>query len=141
MILIATGSADVVVNARLPVPSCNGICVAFSVTCLPTTPVAWITSLPCVAWISWVRLLLVVICCSTLLNWTSSVVNVLASIGLAGSWFFSCVSSRLRKLLKLLLSEVSALARLARCVATGGAAAGVADVAMAAHHGRCSFKL
>lgn len=70
------------------------------------------TSLPWVAWISCVRLELVVICCSTLLNWTSSVVKVLASIGLEGSWFLSWVSNKLRKLPKLLLSEVSALAGL-----------------------------
>jgi hypothetical protein len=52
---------------------------------------------------------LVVICCSTLVNCTNSDVNVLLSIGLDGSWFFSCVVSRLRKSLKLLLSVDSAL--------------------------------
>ena len=89
-------------------PFCNATCVLATVTALPTTPVAWMTSLPCVAWMRLVRLELVVICCSTLLNCTSSEVKVLLSIGVDGSWFFNCVSSRLRKSVKLLVSEVSA---------------------------------
>ena len=55
-----------------------------------TSP-AWVSS------ISFVRLVLVLICCSTLENCASSLVNSLASIGLVGSWFFNCVISRLRK--------------------------------------------
>ena len=57
-------------------------------------PVDWMTSLPWVAWISEVRLELVVICCSTLLISTSSDVKLFVSIGLDGSWFCNCVVSR-----------------------------------------------
>jgi hypothetical protein len=44
-----------------------------------------ITSPAWVSWISDVRLVLVLICCSTLENCTSSVVNALVSMGLVGS--------------------------------------------------------
>src|ERR1700677_1376531 len=46
---------------------------------------------------SWVRLVFVLICCSTLENSTNSLVNELASIGLVGSWFCNCVISRFKK--------------------------------------------
>ena len=49
VILIAIGSADAVVKSMPPVLFCSGICVLFSVTCLPTTLVAWMTSVPWVA--------------------------------------------------------------------------------------------
>src|SRR5215469_13006083 len=52
-------------------------------------------------------LALVLICCCTLANSTSSEVNWLVSIGLVGSWFFSCVISIDRKSWKLDASEVS----------------------------------
>src|ERR1039458_3255234 len=58
---------------------------------------------------SWVKLPLVLICCSTPENCTSSVVNWLVSIGLVGSWFFNWVISICRKSLKLLLSATSGL--------------------------------
>src|SRR5579859_485224 len=48
------------------------------------------------------RLSLVLICCSTWLYITSCWVNWLESIGLVGSWFFSCVVSKVRKVEKLL---------------------------------------
>ena len=40
------------------------------------------------------------ICCSTEANWTSWLVISCVSMALVGSWFFSCVVSRLRKVLK-----------------------------------------
>ena len=36
------------------------------------------------------------ICCSTPANWASSLVKVSEVIGLVGSWFCSCVVSRVR---------------------------------------------
>src|ERR1700742_4842799 len=48
------------------------------------------------------RLSLVLICCSTWLYITSCWVNSLESIGLVGSWFFSWVVSKVRKVEKLL---------------------------------------
>src|ERR1035438_9340518 len=60
----------------------------------------WVTSAACVSCMSWLRLVFVLICCSTLENCTNSVVNEFASIGLDGSWFFSCVINRFRKSLK-----------------------------------------
>ena len=110
MVMMFTGSAELVVKFNCPEPFCSAICELSTVTDLPTTPVAWITSLPCVAWMREVRLELVVICCSTLLNWTNSVVKVLVSIGEDGSWFCNWVSNSPRKLVKLLLSDVSAFA-------------------------------
>src|SRR5271170_3336744 len=59
---------------------------------------------------SCVRLPLVLICCSTPENCTSSEVNSLVSIGLVGSWFCNWVISICRKSLKLLLSATSGLA-------------------------------
>src|SRR5271166_1223961 len=67
------------------------------------------TSLPWVSWINCVRLVLVSICCSTLENCTSSLVNWLVSSGLVGSWFCNCVISRLRKSPKFADSEFSAV--------------------------------
>ena len=58
---------------------------------------------------SCVKSLLVLICCSTEENWTSSLVNWLESIGEDGSWFFNCVISKPRKSEKLLLRPCSAL--------------------------------
>ena len=49
------------------------------------------------------------ICCSTLENCTSSVVNWLVSSGLVGSWFCNCVISSLRKSSKLADSECNAV--------------------------------
>ena len=46
------------------------------------------------------RLALESICCSTWLYITSCWVKVIGSIGLVGSWFFSCVVSRVRKVEK-----------------------------------------
>ena len=80
-----------------------------TVTRLPVIAEACITSLPWVSWINCVRLVLVLICCSTLENCTSSVVNWLVSIGLVGSWFFNCVISNLRKSSKFADSEFSAV--------------------------------
>src|ERR1700744_4127436 len=56
------------------------------------------------------RLGLESICCSTWLYSTSCWGKVLESIGLVGSWFFSCVVSRVRKVEKLPDSWFSALA-------------------------------
>ncbi len=42
------------------------------------------------------------ICCSTWANWTSCWVNWLVSSGSSGFWFFSCVVSSCRKVVKLL---------------------------------------
>src|SRR5271166_3781332 len=67
------------------------------------------TSLPWVSWINCVRLVLVSICCSTLENCTSSLVNWLVSSGLVGSWFCNCVISSLRKSPKFADSEFSAV--------------------------------
>src|SRR3954453_11843140 len=85
-------------------------------------PLLWVAS------ISLVRLLLALICCSTLAYWTSWLVNALVSIGLDGSWFFSCVMSRFRKSPKLLVSELSDV--LAELVAPGTVAAAAAVVVM-----------
>ncbi len=51
------------------------------------------------------RLVLVLIACSTWLNWTSCEVNWLVSSGAVGSWFWSCVVSSVRNVLKLLPSK------------------------------------
>ena len=80
-----------------------------TVTRLPVIADACITSPAWVSWISCVRLVLVLICCSTLENCTSSLVNWLVSSGLVGSWFCNCVISSLRKSLKFADSEFSAV--------------------------------
>ena len=92
----------------VPWPLCSGTWVDCTVTCLPVMAEACITSPPWVSWINCVRLVLVLICCSTLENCTSSLVNWLLSSGLVGSWFCNCVISRLRKSPKLDDRELSA---------------------------------
>jgi hypothetical protein len=76
---------------------------------LPAIADACITSPACVSSINCVRLVLVLICCSTLENCTNSLVNSLVFIGLVGSWFCNCVISIFRKLLKFDDSDVSAV--------------------------------
>src|SRR5690348_15316168 len=66
---------------------------------------------------------LVAIACSTWLKPTSSWVNWLVSSGDVGSWFWSCVVSILRKVVKSLPNPVVGVV-----VAAGAAAAGVAPV-------------
>ena len=68
--------------------------------CWPTSGSAEIDSPVVCSWMSDCRLLLVLICCSTSLNETSCCVNVLVSIGDSGSWFWSCVVSSVRNVLK-----------------------------------------
>ena len=71
--------------------------------------------------------MLVVICSATAVNCTSWLVKVLASIGLVGSWFFSCVVSSDRKSLKLPANCVSVLV-----AETAVAALAVVDIVLAA---------
>src|SRR3984957_9876971 len=91
-----------------------------------------ITSPAWVSWISDVRLVLVLICCSTLENCTSSVVNWLVSNGLVGSWFCSCVISKLRKSPKLEDSEFKAVLPVDAAALVPAAAAETADALAAA---------
>ena len=56
------------------------------------------------------RLVLVLICCSTVEYCTSCCVNWFVSSGLVGSWFFNWAVSRVRNVLKLPDSVVLAVA-------------------------------
>src|SRR3954451_7196424 len=83
------------------------------------TSCAWVSSINCV------RLVFVLICCCTLANCTSSLVNWFASIGLLGSWFCNCVISKCRKSPKLDDSEASAVLELLEPAAATELAAAV----------------
>ena len=100
---MATGPAAVVLKLILAAPPCSESCVLLAVTGLPMRLADCSIWLAWVSWINWVRSLLVLICCCTEENCTSSVVNWLASIGEDGSWFLSCVINNDRKSVKLLL--------------------------------------
>src|SRR5713226_2641047 len=76
---------------------------------LPTMGSAATASAEVCRVISVCRFLLVLICCSTLLNSTSCCVNWLVSSGEVGSWFLSCVVSSVRNVLRFVDNSAGSL--------------------------------